>query len=169
MPTAYNSSQLCLKHAVRLVLVDLITANALPGLSGVEPRVRKIPSFRDFGANKAHSLPGIVVANSAAEVEIPKENQTNDTWQSVVVAICYQETATNEDELMEEGEDDRLVCRDQIISALVPKRLTYGSFSWYNSEYSGGQIVDWQQFASDKRWVSSLNFRFLRRRLHGSA
>ena len=87
----------------------------------------------------------------------------------VLVSIANQFTDTDLANLYgSTDEDQRLAWRDVIIDNLAPKGISTVSpvIQFHKSEYIGGQVVDWQQFSKEKRWVSSMLFRFTARRTH---
>ncbi len=165
----YKSLQVPCKVAVQARLVALIGSGAIAGIDSGNVLVRPVPSFHDFGIagapGKSRVWPGIIVSNSAAEAETQATNASSDRGVTVLVSIGLQETTADMDALLS-GEDERLAWRDAIINNLVPRGVVTvnPAIHFHRADYMGGQIVDWHQYSAQKRWVSSMNFRFWTRR-----
>lgn len=170
---AYNSYQYPLRLAVKAQIQALLAANALPGLTTATTVLsRAAPLFHDFGlpgSGKTYTWPGIIVSNAQAESDTPITNRSQERSYYINVVIADQFTDPNMATILEDAdEDNRLAWRDILIDNLAPQGITIASpaVQFYLSEYVGGQVVDWNQITKDKRWVSSMVFRYRCRRAH---
>ena len=83
-----------------------------------------------------------------------------------MVTIALQETDAALLALDADVEDLRLSWRQTILEAFVPRGISTENpvIQFHRADYVGGQVIDWNQYQQQKRWVSSLLFRFTTRR-----